>query len=121
MNSNTEKWVKALESGDYLQTRGFLERKAGTELFNCCLGVACRVYAKEHPDWNIYEAQREGDKTIFGSRFGFELGHTTFIPTEVSDWLDLRVPNADRLMGLNDGGSSFVELAEVIRGFSEND
>lgn len=41
---NQEKWLKALESGEYVQCQGTLGLvdKDGTES-NCCLGVACRV------------------------------------------------------------------------------
>lgn len=34
-----ERWLFALESGEYNQTKGFLQDEKG----NCCLGVACRV------------------------------------------------------------------------------
>lgn len=39
------KWIKALRSGKYIQTRKVLERcdSNGMPLGNCCLGVLCRV------------------------------------------------------------------------------
>lgn len=33
------KWVKALRSGDYVQTKGFLKDDTGY----CCLGVLCEI------------------------------------------------------------------------------
>lgn len=43
-----KKWLKALRSGEYTQTRGVLHNDNGF----CCLGVLCDIYAKEKKiDW----------------------------------------------------------------------
>ncbi len=43
MNKNAKKWIKALRSGEFKQTKGTLNDENGY----CCLGVACSVYEKE--------------------------------------------------------------------------
>ena len=48
LNPNAQKWVDALRSGEYKQTRGALRGDdEGNEPKFCCLGVACDLYAKE--------------------------------------------------------------------------
>lgn len=44
------KWVKALRSGRYTQTRGQLSRRRPEGEANCCLGVLARV-ARCGGDW----------------------------------------------------------------------
>lgn len=38
-----EKWLKALRSGEYKQSTGFLTEQYEGESNYCCLGVACKV------------------------------------------------------------------------------
>lgn len=49
-----EKWIAALESGDYPQTMGKLQDDIGF----CCLGVLCDLAVKDGvinpPDWDAY-------------------------------------------------------------------
>jgi hypothetical protein len=40
-----KKWCKALDSGKYKQAKGYLQTKDGY----CCLGVACKLFNKNHP------------------------------------------------------------------------
>ena len=98
-------WVKALEDGEYRQARGQLYRKGGF----CCLGVACKLYNKEKN--KVLKYRKDGDLENF---------------PEVRDWLGLRnesgsfsagIEGVDALdlVSLNDDGSSFKEIAKVIR------
>lgn len=66
-----EKWVAALESGEYRQTKGTL-RKSGAF---CCLGVLCNLHAQEHPEIAAEEKYK-----------GYYLGEEEFLPSEVMDW-----------------------------------
>ena len=38
-----DKWLKALRSGRYTQTKERLQNGRGVDAANCCLGVLCRV------------------------------------------------------------------------------
>lgn len=62
-----KKWLKALRSGKYRQTRGKLKGKVG----HCCLGVACEI------------AKKEG---VIG---GHE-GELMYLPYAVAAWLSIR-------------------------------
>lgn len=66
-----EKWVAALESGEYRQTKGTL-RKSGAF---CCLGILCNLHAQEHPEI----ASQEKDR-------GSYLGESDLLPEEVMKW-----------------------------------
>ena len=44
MESLKDRWVAALQSDDYVQSRGRLRREPGDGPPVCCLGVLCDVY-----------------------------------------------------------------------------
>lgn len=105
MNANAKKWVAALRSGEYSQGRGRL-RKGDTF---CCLGVACDLYAKEHP-----EAEWLG--TPIAPMFRVAPGDYTedmFMPQAVKDWLEFEA-GSSRLAGDNDAGRPFTSIAATI-------
>ena len=100
-----ERWIAALESGEYKQ--GMRALRAGDEY--CCLGVLCDLM----------------DKDGWWPGFSVEwtyLGEGGMLPLEVMQWAGLKTEHAN-LAGLNDGQSvtgsidpwSFHEIAEVIR------
>lgn len=43
IRANRKKWIAALRSGKYKQTRGQLKNTAGTDPKYCCLGVAAEL------------------------------------------------------------------------------
>lgn len=110
MNKRVKKlWLEALRSGDYKQ--GKLKLRNDDNEF-CCLGVLCDLYAKEH-----------------GKRWGKRNGSITFMllsgvpPNKVWEWAGLSDANprittspgsGDSLAGLNDTGSDFSEIANLI-------
>ena len=122
LTSAQEQWLRALESGEYEQTAGWL--RAGDAF--CCLGVACDLY--DSTAWSaISDYYYYGHENVFDK----------VLPREVQDWLGLRdgsgsfygmsdsddntwtlkktgVNNAT-LACLNDEGVSFREMAAIIR------
>ena len=68
------KWLKALRSGEYDQTRGKLLRRTSSGDRFCCLGVLCNLYAQEHPGTGF----RKENLSFFGRTYD--------IPSEVADW-----------------------------------
>lgn len=102
------KWIEALRSGKYKQTRAHLKDAAG----HCCLGVLCEVVGeaptendgrwfyggcRNYPPSSVYEKAGLGDqahelptRVLFG---GEEHGH---------------------LANLNDAGADFNFIADVI-------
>ena len=111
MNKNATAWVERLETTDEPQTTHFLDSEEG----RCCLGIACDMYAKEHPDYQIIKVK----KVISG--YYMEYGtNSRVLPLEIQDWLGLisdngALSNGACLSSLNDHGSTFVEIAEIIK------
>jgi hypothetical protein len=74
---NMAKWIVALRSGKYKQTRGKLRARAGGAM--CCLGVACDVSGLGH-----WEAAQEGEKRAYV--VGTDDNADT-LPRPVAEWL----------------------------------
>jgi hypothetical protein len=118
-----EKWLAALRSGEYDQAKAVLKRihpgDPESKPAYCCLGVLCEIAAAEGalPPANdaVYL-----DKAVYG-----EEDTWSTLPQAVMEWANL--PSADpyvspnaitvtrtTLSRLNDGGSSFSEIADII-------
>jgi hypothetical protein len=108
-----EKWIQALNSGEYPQTRGCLKDDNGY----CCLGVLSDLYQKET---NIFHWENRTDKD--GTKY-YEMGsETAVLPIEVVEWagLDSNDPHfyIDGVFGylsrLNDSGADFPDISNYI-------
>lgn len=103
-----KKWVAALESGEYGQTKNMLTNGQGF----CCLGVACEISGLgewvdgPYGEW-VYEVDGEGSNEL--------------LPEPVREWLGLAGEGGDfnsdteSLANLNDKGKTFKSIAKVIR------
>lgn len=116
MNSDVKsKWVAALRSGEYNQTRHFLRDKQGY----CCLGVLCAIHSKEVG----------GEPVAVGTAYGVGpacyLGQNSALPAQVCSWADLDpfpcvVPPLSSGTGLSltmcndDRRMSFEQIADLI-------
>lgn len=102
-----DKWLNALERGEYPQASHQLQSKEGF----CCLGVACKV--------TIPENSLDMDDS------GFMDGEMPMMQSEAPDWItDINNIMSDRtsarLTHLNDvAGFNFKEIAKFLR-FSKN-
>lgn len=124
---NKSMWVDALRSGEYKQTQSSLKDDTGF----CCLGVLCDLYTKsENPEGSQWFKETEDSPTVFrytcgGDSEWYEEG--SFLPHFVAQWAGLRssAPQVNAidsessetpvyLHKLNDTGSSFSEIADVI-------
>jgi hypothetical protein len=105
MNDNMKLVVKALRSGEYLQTKETLQDKNGY----CCLGVMCAVFEKE-----LGRKLRRMDDT--GHMYGGDLDEQE----GVQRWVGLAncLGNSDfksTLAELNDHEDyTFLEIADFI-------
>jgi hypothetical protein len=116
-NPNPErlrKWVEALRSGEYSQTKGRLRTDEGY----CCLGVACDVFMKEEGGtWEAAEISFNDHMVyVFGSA-------TEMLPSSVAEWFGIHhAPQfivedgaIEEATALNDElGWDFVQIAEAI-------
>lgn len=109
------KWVAALRSGNYPQTKKVLRDSKGF----CCYGVLCDLYAQEH----LQEAEWTSNSSHYV--FGMHLNNTFYNravmpPVHVFDWADGgNIVISDQgepvsLDALNDEGVSFDEIANLI-------
>lgn len=107
LNDNAKKWVAALRSGKYKQSKFSLRTDEGY----CCLGVLCDLYAAD--EW-----KREP-----GREFFVFLGNDQTLPKVVLEWVGLQDPdgyftqafkNRHSLTSLNDNGADFQTIAEII-------
>jgi hypothetical protein len=93
------KWVEALRSGEYQQTKSYLHDIDGY----CCLGVLCDVSGEGH--W-----------VMGGSVFRFHHGEDDvagFLPTDLA--LRTGVGAFEmRLSNMNDNGNDFSIIADYI-------
>ena len=114
-----ERWVAKLRSGDCLQGRSGLKYDCNGETRYCCLGVLTELYAQEH-----------GIKfTVNGNKLKYDQGEeliceavrvwagleshdpeVSFIPLRGS----ISTNNVRELSIINDSGSSFAEIADMI-------
>jgi hypothetical protein len=127
-----QKWVSALRSGDYQQGRNYLRTDNGF----CCLGVLCDLYIKENNvEWNLanngqnYEFQNkeshlpssviEWNLANNGQNYKFQ-NKESHLPSSVIEWAGVEDHNPDinngteTLAGLNDKGSTFEQIANLI-------
>lgn len=104
---NQQKWLSALRSGEYQQTKGGLHDENGF----CCLGVLCDLYGKENNvEWTL---------SGFNNAYEFQ-DKESHLPSSVMEWAGVGDQNPDinngteTLAGLNDSGCTFEEIAHII-------
>jgi len=108
--SIAKKWIVALKSGNYKQGLGQLKE----EDTYCVLGVLCDLYIKDtgRGKW--------GANGFYGQ--GSSSGSS--LVSEVRNWAGMTTSNGkyngESLMSRNDEGSSFIDLAKVIKNNVEN-
>jgi len=110
-------WVDALRSGEYQQGKDFLRREGNY----CCLGVLCDLYDRNQngPGWNeTAEAYMDFDAALprgVAEWAGVTTGDEVFVRGgEEFDVVITRDGCRCYLSSLNDSGSSFSEIADLI-------
>ena len=100
-----ELWTKALRSGEYKQGQGSLNCNGKF----CCLGVLTDLYIKAMGS--------EWESRLIGEGFTFG-GHSAVLSENVAKWSGMKTStglfNGGTLAILNDIGSSFESIADVI-------
>lgn len=98
-----DKWVAALESGDYPQGKVHL---CGEGRY-CCLGVLSEVSGLQYE-----ELPNDGSRRYF---YGTDLPSAYFPGDEYLNSIGLSHSFASELAHLNDVGKSFEDIAQKIR------
>lgn len=97
-----QQWVQALESGKYKQTKDQLQDSTGF----CCLGVLCDIINPEgwYKDYQAFNHPLADTDT-----------YCEMINEDLQEQLKHYNISAKNLAYMNDGGSSFLEIAEEIK------
>lgn len=107
-NENTQKWIDALRSREYRQTRNRLHDTEGY----CCLGVACDLFAKEMGDSKWVELPNDNGFAFRHNGEWFDM--TSFLPRDVAIFFGLHPKYEDTLASMNDEGKTFSQIATRI-------
>ena len=116
---NQEKWLKALESGEFKQ--GMENLQSINDQACCCLGVACRIFELPVKEFNV-----QGSTSVYS--FGKQL-ERQYAPPEIIELLGLYDKCGDvrgfheieefsgrrTLVGANDDAIPFTDIAAAIR------
>jgi len=115
MNLNIKaRWADALRGGDFKQGQNALRSKDDEY---CCLGVLCELYRLDQQGGKWTEDARDGGYMLFNEE-------PCVPPDEVMKWAGLENYTRDvhfehkavdvSLSRLNDDGTTFAELADII-------
>lgn len=125
-----KKWIKALRSGKYKQGKSWLKQynSKGQEQY-CCLGVLCELYnesMKKNHKKSLQTRSIDGVETNF-VYFG---NQSEGLPKVVRQWAGVKTSLGDFynnndydslcLADLNDCGSKFTTIANIIEKNMEN-
>jgi hypothetical protein len=118
LNVNAKLWVEALESGKYKQGQRRLTTVRDGEQFDCCLGVACKLYESV-----VGGLQPKVNEDTWVTYVEYDGHECTVLPEKVMNWLGLsecsgRYKDGEAYFQLsekNDNGMSFSEIAAIIR------
>lgn len=106
-------WIAALRSGEYEQGIEALAIPAGKYDKFCCLGVLCDLYAVELDDDEVgFDVSPIDDNAL-----AFYTGSTHelyYLPNIVAKYAGLTATQEDKLVRMNDTGSSFDEIATQL-------
>lgn len=99
------KWLKALRSGKYKQTEGYLNDENGY----CCLGVACRI---NHPKVNLKDKPLINEFSFGKNLKNINVPKILIGSGEMDDEDYNKI--VERLSTMNDNGKSFTVIANYI-------
>lgn len=111
-----ERWVQALRSGQYQQGDGELHPDLDSY---CCLGVLCDLYRVEQGKGEWCRTST-GDMEFRIEDDRVEESEMAVLPVTVAEWAGIRdvaggiAETNDSLASMNDAGSTFPELADLI-------
>ena len=130
MNGFAKRWVAALRSGEFKQTRGMLHwSQSDRDEGYCCLGVACELFYRERPE----DLKRTIDRGVIfydGCKYSLpdlvirSLGMVSLglngSSGKPSDKSLMSIPGGEEdiegwsLSEINDKGATFEQIADLI-------
>jgi hypothetical protein len=114
---NQEKWLRALESGEYLQCTGKLGIVVDGVEQNCCLGVACRVMGADRRVLDDGRVSYDGSCGCAPPKVAYT---QMALHAQAGDFKGERLKNRGCLAEANDhAGATFAEIAAFCRAHPE--
>lgn len=112
-----DRWIAALESGDYKHGQTALRRDEADGEHFCCMGVACELL--KVPRLRTDPLQ-EGGRVVQAGRYGtVEDAHNGYFPASAQALLGLdeygTLPDGRTLAGINDRSNSFAPVIEALK------
>lgn len=124
LNPVAQKWVEALRSGKYKQTKRVLTstNAKGKVVGHCCLGVLCTlaVQAGVIPPAKPKKLETYGERARYCHSYGRDV---EVLPPKVRKWVGMKTSSGDwpvnsytidSLTAKNDNGASFKKIANMI-------
>jgi hypothetical protein len=116
-----QKWITALESGEYKQGKDRLKSNKGF----CCLGVLCDIHSEMTGEGNWVDEKVDNEEKLDGVQY-YKTSNgesSALLPDVVKDWagLDSNSPRykvgneLKHLATINDRGTPFKSIANIIR------
>lgn len=126
LTETQEKWLQALESGEFRQTTGVLVKNDNDVLSYCCLGVGaeiCGILKKADCSAFIYNQDKTDTVIEIKNELHYGsyqlLGLTNEDGSLKEDAIISNKPYAS-LVAMNDGGLTFAQIAAYIRANPDN-
>jgi hypothetical protein len=116
LTPNQQQWITALRSGGYTQGEGKLHSTDGF----CCLGVAAKEFLKidvevtQKGDWSFTHWNYNGEPDVAPDYVMKALGLYD------SNGSSMTKDNLIMLTAMNDNGSTFEQIADIIEANPEN-
>ena len=119
-----DRWIEALRSGEYRQGKGSLKRLEGCQgevVSHCCLGVLSELagFEEVEPEHGISLGRRAFKAPAESGLPEDEVVQSIYLPVRLfpgmtPDGLIQGTDRWERLAHLNDNGTSFAEIADLI-------
>lgn len=104
-------WIKALRSGKYEQTSGWLHNDKGF----CCLGVVCDVLGLPVKDERDQSANNARAYILDPfKQWSDDIAYARMLPDRMANVLGLNSDQMHALASSNDKGMTFSEIADDI-------
>ena len=100
------KWLEMLRSGEYEQTTNSLFNGIGY----CCLGIACLAFGGKFEE-DVYREQWPHSEEIQDMKLS---GGSEYLSWQFSQKIGLSQTEENKLVCMNDDGSSFSDIADYI-------
>lgn len=104
LGPNQERWIAALESGEFKQGKGQLCRFKR----HCCLAVACELFATE-------PKRNRGSAGVYWGGECMVATHSVVEALALYSTCGLSRKGDQRLSALNDAGKTFTQIAALVR------